>query len=87
MRKPFDLYLILCFFLAVHGALIVRPHIYEFDEAVYIAIGKYLFSNGSVGLFDDQRPLVIAFILGLIWKAGLSVSICAEMVVLAFPRF
>ncbi|MHC9543546.1 MAG: glycosyltransferase family 39 protein [Vulcanimicrobiota bacterium] len=84
LRRPIDLYLIVFFFLAVHGALIMRPHIFEFDEAVYIAIGKYLFSHGTVGLFDDQRPLIIAFILGLIWKAGLSVSICGEMMILAF---
>jgi len=84
LRRPIDLYLIVFFFLAVHGALIMRPHIYEFDEAVYVAIGKYLFSHGTVGLFDEQRPLVIAFILGLIWKAGLPVSICGEMVILAF---
>ncbi|MGV8122622.1 MAG: ArnT family glycosyltransferase [Candidatus Xenobiia bacterium LiM19] len=84
LRRPIDLYLVVFFFLAVHGALILRPHIFEFDEAVYVAIGKYLFSHGTVGLFDDQRPLIIAFILGLIWKAGLPVSICGEMVILAF---
>lgn len=84
LRKSIDLFLIVFFFLAVHGALILRPHIFEFDEAVYVAIGKYLFSHGTVGLFDDQRPLIIAFILGLIWKAGLPVSICGEMVILAF---
>ncbi|RME54693.1 hypothetical protein D6777_02980, partial [Candidatus Woesearchaeota archaeon] len=42
------------------------------DGAVYISMGKYIFSLGKLGLWEHIRPLVLPLILGLFWKIGLS---------------
>jgi len=42
------------------------------DSHVYIGIGKYIFSQGHIGMWESFRPLIHPFILGLIWKMGLS---------------
>jgi len=82
--KPLSLFLIIFLFLAAHFVLIARPHVYEWDEAVYTAIGRNLFSSYTVGLFDEERPLALPFIYGLIWKAGLQMTFWGEIVTIAF---
>lgn len=44
------------------------------DAAVYIGAGKYLFSHGTVGTWEALRPVALPIILGLFWKAGVSVT-------------
>jgi len=41
------------------------------DSSVYIGMGKYIYSSGSSGLWEESRPLVLPLILGLGWKLGL----------------
>lgn len=41
------------------------------DSAIYIAMGKYLFSLGEIGLWESFRPPLIPLITGFIWKLGL----------------
>ncbi|MDO8480883.1 MAG: phospholipid carrier-dependent glycosyltransferase [Nanoarchaeota archaeon] len=41
------------------------------DGATYIGMGKYLWSGGTSGLWEDSRPLVWPLLLGVIWKMGL----------------
>jgi hypothetical protein len=40
------------------------------DGAVYLGMGKYLFSSGVVGVFEPMRQLFLPFLLGLFWKIG-----------------
>jgi 4-amino-4-deoxy-L-arabinose transferase-like glycosyltransferase len=53
------------------------------DSSVYIGMGKYIFSNGTVGLWEDVRPLVLPLILGFFWKLGLD-PITAGKVLITF---
>jgi hypothetical protein len=41
------------------------------DSAVYTAMGKWIFSSGSYGFWENFRPPVLPFLLGLSWKLGL----------------
>ncbi len=42
------------------------------DAAVYIGMGKYIYSLGSIGLWEEFRPILWPAILGLFWKAGIN---------------
>ena len=43
------------------------------DSAIYVAMGKHLFSLGNIGLWEVLRPPLIPIITGLIWKSGLPI--------------
>lgn len=42
------------------------------DEAVYVSMGKYIFSNGKYGLIDPFRAFGLPLIAGITWVIGLS---------------
>src|SRR3989338_4757616 len=54
------------------------------DSAVYIGMGKYIYSFGRVGLWEASRPVVWPLILGLLWKLNLDVVFYPKMVELLF---
>ena len=54
------------------------------DSAVYIGMGKYLFSLGNVGLWEPARPLVLPFFLGLFWKLGFNAVIFGRILEVGF---
>ena len=54
------------------------------DSAVYSNIGKFIFSNGNFGIWEDARPLVLPLILGLGWKIGFNEVMFVKIVSLAF---
>lgn len=62
---------ILTFSLLIRLILLSIPTEIWWDEAVYISIGKYLFSNSASGFMEYLRPLLLPFLLGIIWKASL----------------
>lgn len=41
------------------------------DSAVYTAMGKWIFSSGSYGFWENFRPPVLPLLLGLSWNLGL----------------
>ena len=51
--------------------ILTKFHFILWDEAVYIGIGKFMFSYGSAGLFEIIRPLGLPLILGSLWSVGL----------------
>jgi len=52
------------------------------DSAVYVGMGKHLFSNGQFGLWEPIRPLTLPIILGFFWKIGLNPLIAGEIFIL-----
>jgi 4-amino-4-deoxy-L-arabinose transferase-like glycosyltransferase len=54
----------------------------EWDESVYLATGKYIFSGGSAGLFEPIRPLVLPAVTGLFWQFGLDYILASRIFVL-----
>lgn len=47
-------------------------HLIWWDAAVYLGMGKYMFSLGQVGLWEPLRPIVWPIILGIMWFAKLN---------------
>lgn len=54
------------------------------DSSVYLGMGKYIYSLGKVGLYEESRPLVWQLILGFFWKLGLDAIFFGRLMVLIF---
>ncbi|MBI2650484.1 glycosyltransferase family 39 protein [Candidatus Woesearchaeota archaeon] len=54
------------------------------DSSVYIGMGKYIFSSGKSGLWEESRPLILPFILGIGWKLGFDAVYFARLVSIIF---
>lgn len=54
----------------------------SWDPSVYLQMGKYLFSNGHIGLIEPLRPLAWPLILGAIFKLGFSPIIGGKILVI-----
>ncbi len=46
--------------------------IVDWDAAVYVGMGKYLFSHGTIGTWEILRPVGLPIVLGLFWNIGIS---------------
>jgi 4-amino-4-deoxy-L-arabinose transferase-like glycosyltransferase len=59
--------------LFIAGSFIVLSNFDKigWDEAVYVGMGKRIFSAGSSGLWDSPRAPVLPAIAGVAWKLGL----------------
>lgn len=64
------LFLILALFLISNALLITRYEEIWWDPAVYVGMGKNIFSGGISGLWEPSRPLVLPVILGSFLKLG-----------------
>lgn len=42
------------------------------DAAVYVGMGKYLFSHGTIGNWELLRPVGLPILLGFFWKIGIN---------------
>ncbi len=78
------LIILLLLFISINVAIIFKTPLVSWDEAVYIGIGKFIFSNAQSGLFESFRPLFLSFILGGIWKLGLNAVSFGRAIVLLF---
>src|SRR3989338_3872097 len=54
------------------------------DSSVYLGMGKYIYSLGETGLYEESRPLVWPLILGVFWKFGLDAAFFGRLAVLIF---
>ena len=54
------------------------------DSSVYIGMGKYIYSLGNAGLWEESRPLILPFILGSGWKMGFDVVVFGRLVSILF---
>jgi len=64
---------ILIAFTLLEAALLlaVWNHLLIWDSSIYLAMGKYFFSGGSIGLLELTRPPLLPLLLGALWKIGL----------------
>ncbi len=54
------------------------------DSHVYVGMGKYIFSNGQIGIWESFRPLVHPIILGTFWYFRLDPVIVGKILDLVF---
>ena len=53
------------------------------DSAVYIGMGKYIYSFGAAGLWEPLRPVMWPLILGVLWKADMNVILAGRILEIA----
>jgi len=83
-RNNLGLILIIILFLSLYFFHINTNADLWWDSSVYIGMGKYIYSFGEIGLYEDSRPLIWPLILGFIWKLGLDVVFFGKLLVLLF---
>ncbi len=54
------------------------------DSNVYIGMGKFVYSGGDAGLWEDSRPVIWPIILGFFWKIGSGPTLSAQIVSVVF---
>jgi 4-amino-4-deoxy-L-arabinose transferase-like glycosyltransferase len=62
---------VIALFVIIRIITLQHHAVAEWDAAVYVGMGKYMFSHGTIGTWEALRPLALPFVLGLAWKAGL----------------
>lgn len=72
LKKNKKIYAVVLLFLTVKLAAISSYRTLWWDSAVYIGMGKYAYSLGSAGLWENSRPAVWPLMLGFLWKIGLN---------------
>ncbi len=82
-RNPI-FYIVLPIIIIKLTFLFFRFHLLIWDEAVYMAMGKWIYSGGSIGLWESIRPVGFPLLLGLFWKAGLNYIVSSDLVIMAF---
>ncbi len=79
------IYLIVGVYILVYIThLLIKFHFVLWDEAVYLGIGKYIYSLGAVGLWESIRPIGLPLLFGLPWKLGLNPVISARVIEMLF---
>lgn len=85
LRTPnFFLYSILIFFIISKILFLLYENNVWWDAAVYIGMGKYIFSLGDAGFWEASRPIVWPIILGFLWKINLDVIFHGKILSLLF---
>jgi len=71
-------------FFVVMVILLYNYKVIWWDSSVYIGMGKYIFSYSKSGLWEESRPIILPFILGLGWYFGLDGVIFGRIVSVIF---
>src|SRR3989344_1748702 len=86
LKDNSGLVIVIILFLILNFAFISFDNA-GWDSAVYVGMGKYLFSHGQAGLWEPIRPLTLPIILGFFWKIGLNPLISGEIFILLFSTY
>ncbi|MBI5393124.1 glycosyltransferase family 39 protein [Candidatus Woesearchaeota archaeon] len=76
--------IIIVLFLTIKLFFLFRFHTLIWDEAVYIAMGKYIYSLGQQGILEIIRPIGLPSIFGLSWKLFDNYIVIDEIIELLF---
>ena len=64
-------FVLILVFVLVKAVLVFQFHVPTWDEAVYVGMGKFVYSGGESGLWESGRYFGISVLLGAAWKLGL----------------
>ena len=77
--------------LSIRILILLAPRSLVWDGTIYVAMGKYIFSHGTVGYWEPFRPVIWPAILGFLWKLGFDsytlgiyIQILASLIALYF---
>ncbi|MBI4143659.1 hypothetical protein HY486_00230 [Candidatus Woesearchaeota archaeon] len=82
MLKHWLLFLIILFFVFAKLYVLSLYHLPGWDESVYVGMGKYIFSFGSSGVWEQIRPPLLPVVLGFFWKLGLDPVFWGELFII-----
>lgn len=82
LKKP--LFFIIGVFFFIKLLFLLKYHLPIWDEAVYLGIGKALYSFGASGIWEPLRPIGLSMVIGLLWKLNISYIKGAEIIALIF---
>ncbi len=71
-------------FIVIQFRIILNNNPAWWDESVYISMGKYIFSGGSSGLWEEIRPPLVPLIAGILWKIGINPLFFGRALVILF---
>ncbi len=71
LRDSFGIIAIIALFIFVNTAFLNPYTDAWWDSAVYVGMGKYIWSYGKYGLWEPARPIMLPLIIGFFWKMGL----------------
>ncbi|MBI2574421.1 hypothetical protein HYV82_00885, partial [Candidatus Woesearchaeota archaeon] len=75
---------VLLVFTSAQLLMLPKYRLVVWDEAVYIGMGKHIYSLGSSGLLEPIRPLGLPLLLGSFWKLGVSSVLAYRLLALSF---
>ncbi|MGV8086296.1 MAG: ArnT family glycosyltransferase [Candidatus Woesearchaeota archaeon] len=78
-NNPFIFALIILCVIFILLKLTFLDHATVWDESVYLGMGKYLYSQGELGLWEMIRPLGLPIVTGLFWKVGFDQLIASRI--------
>lgn len=58
--------------LVIRLVLFFQPHPVMWDSSVYLGMGRELYSDYQIGIWEPLRPILWPLTLGLFWKLGLN---------------
>ncbi len=74
---PITFILLIALVLEVWYSL--QPISVWWDTAIYVNMGKYLFTQGTLGVWEYFRPPVLPIIYGIAWKLGFNTLIFGKV--------
>lgn len=70
---------ILAISLIVRLFLLFQNHNIWWDASVYLGMGKALYSNYHIGIWEPLRPILWPLVLGFFWKLGFNVILVGNL--------
>ncbi len=80
LKPLLPLIIILALFVAAKIFFLAKYHLPIWDEAVYLGMGRYIYSLGGSGLWEMLRPPALPLITGLFWKLQLPQIVFSEII-------
>ena len=84
LQLPLQFLAIATLFIATKVFFLLRYHLPIWDEAVYLGMGKYIYSLGHSGLWEMLRPVGLPLVIGWTWKIGLPYIFASEIIAVLF---
>jgi hypothetical protein len=84
-KKTFIFFLGICGVALVTRIFLIKLNISPWwDPAIYVGMGKYLFSGGTIGLWEILRPPLWPTLLGAFWYTGFDPLMAAKYLAALF---
>jgi 4-amino-4-deoxy-L-arabinose transferase-like glycosyltransferase len=77
-----EILIIIGIFLIVESFFFFNFQEVYWDEAVYVGMGKFIYSFGKVGLYEPARPLVLPVLLGFFWKINVNLLLGRLLIII-----